>query len=531
MPVDVEPPVPSVYMPAAAAAPQPQRPGAWCALNAGQAGVACGYCGAFVGGALAQLGHAAAAAVARCELGCGAAYCSAACRSAAAPCHQRLCVGPVDEEHALYRFKLAAYSSGALAEFTLAAQLAVQSTLETPADGGTAWRLAAGASAPWWDLRPLGMEEADDAELAQYRADAEEVASDCWAMLCEGVPQLGQSGRTAADWARLLAAVAAEKVELSRPSLLEVVCRQAWDAGGAATLDEDLQAGLLALALATLEQRADEAAAAEQEEDEEEAEEEEEEEEEHQEEGEQEQEDQEGEQDQVHLPGAAQEQDGPDSSDGILEQDETGAEPPVPDIKSEESQRLLSRILADPSSFLPRFEAAALYPTPRLPHSCVPTCIEELSPPPAGSGGDGGGGGDALAAGDSGLELRIVDSKHRLKSDFCGPKGALKTDGSVGAWRRTVCVVDCSASEQDRAAELAAAGRPTCSCARCTFERKPTAAAAAVSTDDLLALVELAKSDGRHKDAIALLNELVRRRPTEGEVLLSRARVIGWDDR
>ena len=94
-----------------------------------------------------------------------------------------------------------------------------------------------------------------------------------------------------------------------------------------------------------------------------------------------------------------------------------------------------------------------------------------------------------------------------------------------------MCVVDCSASEQDRAAELAAAGRPTCSCARCTFERKPTTAAAAVSTDDLLALVELAKSDGRHKDAIALLNELVRRRPTEGEVLLSRARVIGWDDR
>ena len=44
-------------------------------------------------------------------------------------------------------------------------------------------------------------------------------------------------------------------------------------------------------------------------------------------------------------------------------------------------------------------------------------------------------------------------------------------------------------------------------------------------------LVELAKHDGRHTDAIALLDEVLRRTPNDGDALLSRARVIGWDDR
>eukprot|EP01044_Picomonas_judraskeda_P014897 COSAG03_NODE_2426_length_2784_cov_6.354190_2_plen_202_part_00 len=180
------------------------RPVAWCALNAGQAGLVCGCCGTFVGGVLGQLhalghGRAPAATVTRCGLGCGTAYCSAACRSAAAPCHHLLCVGPVDEEHALYRFKLAAFSSGALPEFTLSAQLAVQSVLEGAAGREeTAWRLAAGASAPWSELIPSDMQEAEQAEIEQYRADAEEVASDCWLLLCEGVPQLSQTGTTGA---------------------------------------------------------------------------------------------------------------------------------------------------------------------------------------------------------------------------------------------------------------------------------------------------------------------------------------------
>lgn len=435
----------------------------------------------------------------RCELGCGTAYCSVACRSAAAPWHHLLCVGPVDEDHALYRFKLAAYSSGALAEFILSAQLAVKSLLESTAGlEETAWRLAAGASLPWWELRPVGIQDANQDEIAQYRADAEEVASDSWALLCEGVPQLGQTGRTAADWARLLAAVAAEKVELSRASTLEVACRQAWNDGGAATLNSDVRAGMLSLARDMLmvqraEEPAEDATAAE---------------------------DEEGRED--------------DTQQQNEEQREQQEEIPEQNDETDDSEQILARILADPASFLPRFEAAAVYPTPRLSHSCAPTCVEELSDPPVPTWLVKRALEAEVATKpprDTGMELRIVDTKHGVRDS---------TDEN-GVSTRTVCVVDCSLSEPERGAELIARGRAPCYCARCRFERAVNATVsaasespvAAVSTADLTVLVELAKSDGRHKDAIALLDEILQRQTASeaGDALLSRARVIGWDDR
>jgi hypothetical protein len=248
-----------------------ELPVAWCNVNAGQAGTACGFCGAFIGGLARQLGCGGGggdkgeeeAATCSCELGCGEAYCGARCRDAAAPCHRPLCVGPVGEEHPLYQFRLVAFSSGAIAQFTLAAKLAVMMAIR-PAGGRQSalanyWALSA-SSPLWWELPAPGMDEAEggdgedeagaEAARAQYRADAEEIASAGWALLCEGVPQLlhgaggGEDGvgggdgasRSALDWGRLLAYVSAQRVEISRPTLVEVTCRSAWDRGGADSL-------------------------------------------------------------------------------------------------------------------------------------------------------------------------------------------------------------------------------------------------------------------------------------------------------
>jgi hypothetical protein len=283
-----------------------------------------------------------------------------------------------------------------------------------------AWRLAAGA-APWGELRALGMEEADASELAQYAADAQEVASDGWAMLCEGVPELATAGRTAEDWGRLLGYVAAEKVELSRASLLEVVCNRAWNDGGLAgssgALTDDVASGLLALARAALAARQQ---AYEDEEPEEM-------------EGEGEDTGAEGGEGDEGGGGGGGEGEGgqediaeddgqEDHGDEADEADEDQAdEEPPPPLDSEESQRLLARILADPSSFLPRFEAAAIYPTPRLPHSCAPTCIEQLSPPPPPAAADAsrasaaGAAAPAKVAVDTGMEMALIDAKHGIK--------------------------------------------------------------------------------------------------------------------
>ena len=373
----------------------------WVALNPGQAGVACGFCGAFVGGVLRQLGAAPGSGGGTvCELGCGEAYCGHECRAAAAPCHHRLCVGPVEEDHPLYRFKLAAFSSGAFAQFTLAAKLAVMSAVAGSGSAGTSatvccWQLSAN-KVPWWKLSALEVVGTSEIDKAQHRADAEEVATDCWQMLCDGVPLLhedGASTRTATDWGRLLAYVTAEKVELSRPSLLEVACRQAWGAGGANSLSNEVAAGLLTVARAVLAARQD---------------------------GDQDVSGGEEDWEEGDVDSCEEPQDGAASSQLPRVKAEVmgtvGSElsPPPSPLTCEASQLLLARLLADPASFFPRYEIAALYPTPRLAHSCAPTCREEIAAPSAAAADE-----TACRGADTGLRRTIV-----VESWLGAPTGA-----------------------------------------------------------------------------------------------------------
>ena len=432
-----------------------QRPVAWCGLNDGEPVEVCAACGCFLPGESAQLRLAPLPrddAGCTCSLGCGERYCGATCREAAAPSHKRLCVGPHGEDHALYRFKLAAFSSGSYVDFLLAAKVAVSEEAEA------CWAEAGGRQ-PWWELRPAGLEEGAAAEYAQ---DAREVADDTWQMLSAGAGLHLGSERTVDDWGRLLSYVAAEKTIVSRPSLLEVACRRAWHDGGAAALDDAVARGLLAVAKARQELELEE------------------EEEGGEEQGEGEEED--------------DEDGGEEQQQGEVPEDEQAEEP----LDSICNRRLLTRLLADPASFLPAFRAAALYPTPRLPHSCAPNCREQLSE-------------------DGGMEMSVVTNRPGL--------------GDSTAAARTVCrLEELSDSAQERADELAALGllRPgsLCDCARCRFESGGEATA-----PELRTLIDVAKHGSRHKEALALLDELVRRDPKDGDALYWRARVTSWDDR
>jgi hypothetical protein len=68
-----------------------------------------------------------------CSLGCGATYCSEACRERHFEMgHRYLCVGPYDEDHPLYKYTLICLESGgAYEEFMIAAHIVVGSLLGT----------------------------------------------------------------------------------------------------------------------------------------------------------------------------------------------------------------------------------------------------------------------------------------------------------------------------------------------------------------------------------------------------------------
>ena len=74
-----------------------------------------------------------------------------------------------------------------------------------------------------------------------------------------------------------------------------------------------------------------------------------------------------------------------------------------------------------------------------------------------------------------------------------------------------------------------------CMCKRCIFERDPVEEQAnaegtnlAISKEDLYRLLHLAKVQDRYDDAMDIAEALVRRDPTDFNVLFQRARIAGW---
>ena len=521
--------------PAAQPAEASTSPAAWCGLYHGEAIVVCALCGRYIGGVLGQLAalpgavpEAAESDGVACELGCGERYCDDACRSAAGVYHTKLCVGPHGEDHPLYKFKLAAFGSGAYSEFLLAAKIAVTTTLgaenganseEAASRAARIWE-AAKHHAPWWELRGAGGSgpdgALDDGEFSEWSAEAEEAARTSWSLLSEGVG-LGTSERTAEDWGRLLGYMVAEKVTLSRPSLLETFCRNTQDASD---LSDVVANGLLALARATLQRRL-RGAGAEAEQDDgdevdenEDGEQQEQAEKEAEEAAEEEEEDEDAKEEEQEED---QEEDQDEEAEGEGEgQDEDAEEEEEEDegLESLSSQRLLARLLADPGFFFPPFESALIYPRLRADHSCAPDYREELLP--AVEPNDGSAGSIC----EMGMQLVA-----------CRP-GISTAAGLPTAAGRTICRVDGNLPVAGRQLELGGKGLPACSCERCRFE---SGQVDELDDSTLETLLEVAKQAGRHGEALALLEEQARRHGPEtakgAEALYWRSVVTGWDDR
>ena len=504
-----------------------QAPWAWCSLNpASDAIVTCSHCGCFLGGVLGQLNGAAECGVS-CVLGCGARYCdNNECASKAFACHSRLCVGPHSESHPLYRFKLLAFRSGAYAEFQLAAKLAVQAAVEPSSAAapalGDVWSLCAPSQrVPWWELVSNTL---DAGEMEQLQ----ELSCDAWALLCQGVPEVGAAAthragedwgltnaivKTGDEWGRLLSLVATEKVSLSRASLLETFCARAWNEG-AAQLTQAEASGLVASARETLERRKSEAEAEAK--------------------GtaelsdssdsdstsEDEADDDDDDDDEAEAQQQQQQQD-EQQQEAQHNREAMGREEPQLDDSA-----LLNRVLCDPASFFPRLEIMALYPSPRLPHSCVPACAEVLHdfvPPPGGGVSSTAGSSTAgsSTAGSSTTDTGV------LMTLSPSPLPALPpADGGDG---RTVCLVSVSASVEERNEELQTLGRGSCSCARCVFERSEGGVMSeGVTSEQLYVLLQWAERDSRYADCTAIVDELLRRVPSDGDALLARSRILGW---
>ena len=453
--------------------------------------IVCAQCACFVGGTPAQValvsGAAAVAAEAlggdggdwrACPLGCGEVFCSqACCDQGLRGAHGPLCVGPHTEEHPLYLFRIAAFASGAYDEWLLAARVAV---LVAQGQCCAVWEDVP----PLWDLVPPDL---DPEAAAAYRAETERVAREAWALLEAGLgPGFWEDAEEpwgAEDWGRVLTYVLRAREAVERRTPAEVRCAGAYLLGGAAALGEAEEAEALLRCARVRDEGEGEG------------------EEEEEEEGEGAGEGEGGEDDGKRGKGSTG---GGGSSSSSSSRGAAGGDSacdPAPDIGRWTSELpddvALAKLFATPTTYFPRFRALALYPPAlaQLPHSCVASCDITV----------------AEEGCNPGLRASLFAAQALAHGDPL-----------------TVCRVDVSAPYDERQDELAMRGLPRCACDRCRFEGGD---AAAVDAAALRALAGAAQRGERHDDALAALEELLRRDPADGDALYDRARVLGWADR
>ena len=496
--------------------------------------ICCGHCGAFCGSLDQQLalltqepleaGGARLPALgegegggagrqsttaARCSRGCGQAFCDERCRDASERVggHDLICVGPVTEEHALYRFKLLAFAS-AVSEGTVGGW-------ELGGDGGEGEEacdvLNFGAKLLARELRSADVLNVVTLEhelprwSALFPADppaAEALLAQSWAVISEALaePLSSRPDITAETWDHILSYATARCVRVDGlPSPLSDYCTAlSWAprTGEAAGARESAEHVLRASGLLRVEGGeggGEEMATADAE------------------------------------PGGGGDGDGEGGfclncgEDGhaaaacpFVEGGEGRGRGGGGGEEEEEEDGLptLTQLLAEPRLYLPSLSGIALYAKSHeeeessahyFPHSCVPN-----------------------------LEL-----KH--------PAGAQAVPGAAIHWRLsrprndwetlTLSRVATDLRFGERTAALSALGIEECQCARCGFEsngqggHSPRFAAADIDTDVLREIASLAAAEERYEDATRALNALLGRLPSDGAALYSRSRIAGWDDR
>ena len=197
----------------------------------------CQHCGAFCGGDASPLVHCvakrcplhkaalaqalrehevaddkAASCVYYCRQGCGETYCGAACEAGArAAGHASLCCGPVDEGHALVRFRVRAAESGLGDEYFLAAKV-VALAAARPKGACAAWLAAV-----------VAKRERAPGPLFEHR-EAGDQPEALWALLAAGSKQIAGAcdGHV---FTQLVLAIVERAVAVERPNPLADYCK------------------------------------------------------------------------------------------------------------------------------------------------------------------------------------------------------------------------------------------------------------------------------------------------------------------
>jgi hypothetical protein len=421
-----------------------------------------------------------------CDLGCGEMYCSESCRDEAAFAgHARLCVGPHDEDHPLFDFKLRVMMSGAFDEFMLAAKLFVLA--ETHTDGRTVGGAAGAGTAevdaaaagekarlqpaarahevwqwcaseehrgrstvvetvsrpsclrPWWDLVSPELDE-EDADA--WRESARDIVEGAWSQLQAGLGSEFAKRHDAVQFARLLAWIAGEVHEFQRDTPTAAYVRTIAQAPASARWD----AGplLVSCARSVLSSMDDD--------------------------------------DDWGEGEGEGEGKGDDNTDEAVaaEVDQDNADDNTSKVVLNDAQ-LLARVLADPTRIVaPPLQLVAVYLAPRAllgddltgrgkrgkrlpqwPHDCAPTCRVELN--------TNATTGATAGAGDAGDEHSAATG---VSERACGgPTARVVAARQLAAGDRlSFARVDALDSVEERAEALQLRGLAACRCARCVAE-------------------------------------------------------------
>lgn len=497
--------------------------------------VCCAGCGAVapVGVQFAALGAAGAAGAdpasaewesncVACELGCGRIHCSVLCRAAAERAgHPVLCVGPLETtEHPLHQFKLLALRSWCPETLQLAAELLVAACMvaDDQVAQGDRWLQGlrkASASLPlWWELPlppPAPPETDDPDDPGGWAGEARALATTAFGLLraalvdapavvpgsaAPATVAVELQSWTESDWGRLLSLVAAEQLDLTRPSPAAAFLEQL--AGDASSLSPAAAAAIVRFV------RGDAASAADP---------------------------------QAVVAGgeagdpggiagvepahrSAPETDGGDEPDvdaGARPSDDHGYSDSDSDSGSEGSgqaewlglddDHLLARVLAEPAAFFPTFRAVAVVPgLSGVPHSCVPTAAVKLDP--------------------GAFVCSVVPQSGAAATDSSAPPTIARLDIAEGLEERTAAFYAQGMWARPPAgAGLVAAG---CCCDRCRFERGGDGPP--LGLPRLRELAAAAQAAHRNADALALFDAILAGAPGDPGALYGTARVTGWDD-
>lgn len=426
----------------------------------------------------------------RCDNGCGNIYCSRVCRERAVrDGHNLLCVGPVNEDHPLYKFRLLTMQAPEeiQMEMCLAAQMFAYSVAREERERNGSEMMGAPSSeppllptfsavrdaSPWWDISKIIQSIEDSDEIAD---DTEDYVDMCRDMLLEAYELLAQAivglsntlgkERDSVEYfGKLLTFLSQHSFRFgggdtnnsnapATTSVLAEYCRHQFPSIMGTDRQHGVQISELLLNAART------------------------------------------------LHGGADDE----IEDDVSEHTEESNTSPSDGEIREEATPSLNQILVDPAKYFPGVNGIAWYveniDMRSVKHSCLPNSEVVFT------------AGETTSLG--------MTLKWRLKhSNPCDASGT------------TLSFIPRNLPFETRTYYLAELGILDCKCPLCTYEGKKGEAESThmLKIGTMKDLAVLAQEDGRHADAISIFREILTMIPNDAECLYGLSRVLSWDDK